>query len=72
MNGNELRAQMVRHGDTSQSLAEALGISQSCFSLKINGKRGFTQNEIYIIKVRYNLTPDEVDFIFFNREVSWK
>ena len=70
MNKNELRAQMARHGDNSVSLAEALGISVTSISEKINGKRDFTQSEISIIKQRYNLTPDETDVIFFTVKVE--
>lgn len=66
MNGNELRAHMARHGDNSQTLAKALNLSLSAFSMKINGKRNFTQREIAFIKKRYDLTPDEIDLIFFS------
>jgi hypothetical protein len=70
MNSNELRAQMARNGDTGQALAKALKLSLSSFSMKLNGKRGFTQNEILFIKLRYNLTPKDIDYIFFSREVE--
>ena len=70
MNKNELRAQMARYGDTGQTLAEALGMAINTLSEKMNGKRDFTQSEIRAIKQRYNLSPEEIDLIFFNLEVD--
>lgn len=66
MNTNKLRAKMALHGDTGGMLAEVLGISQQRFSAKINDNNAeFTQSEIQMIKNRYNLSPEEVDEIFF-------
>lgn len=70
MNKNELKAQMVRHGDSSQNLAKALGISQTSLSEKINGKREFTRSQIAVIKARYELSAEENDYIFFGQEVD--
>lgn len=72
MNANELKAQIVRHGDTSKALAEALGRTESALSCKLNGRRNqcFTQFEIQTIIDRYELTADEVMLIFFTPEVS--
>ena len=70
MRSNELRAHMARHGDTNQTLAEYLGISNATCSEKINGKRDFSQTEIKHIKIRYQLTSEELDYIFFALEVS--
>ena len=72
MNKNFLEAEMKRHGDTGGTLADHLGIARSTFSMKINETNGaeFTQNEIRKIKQRYDLTPDQVDEIFFAAEVS--
>ena len=48
MNAIELKAEMVRHGDTSRTLAMALGISRQGFSAKLNEKDGaeFTQGKL--------------------------
>ena len=64
-NTNFLKAKMVLHGDTIQSLAEAIGINRQNLSLKINGKRDFKQSEIAMIRFRYKLTTEEVNAIFF-------
>lgn len=63
-NTNFLKAKMVLHGDTIQSLAQAIGINRQNASLKINGKRCFKQDEIAVIAWRYKLTPQEVKAIF--------
>lgn len=68
VNSKMLRSKMVLFGDTNESLAEALHISKQTISAKITGKIDFWQTEIKEIALRYNLTPDEVDKIFFAGE----
>lgn len=72
MNKAMLRSKMALNGDTGGDLAEYLGISQVTFSRKINETDGaeFSQNEVSMIKARYDLTPDELVDIFFNKELS--
>ena len=65
MDKKELRAQMARHGDTNQSLADYLGISSAAFSKKINAVHDFRQSEIHKIIERYDLTAEEMEKIFF-------
>ena len=65
MNKNELKAEMLRHGDTNETLAEALGISKASISKKLNAKKDFKQTEIRIVKERYNLTGEDLIRIFF-------
>lgn len=67
MNGKLLRSLMVLHGDTNASLAEFLGITERSFSGKINENgTEFKQNEIALIRKRYNLSDEQVCDIFFN------
>lgn len=68
MNKPLLESFMKKFGDTGVTLSEYLGISRSTFSSKLNGYRGydFTQEEISLIKDKYNLTPRELDAIFFS------
>lgn len=61
---------MKAHGDTQESLADALGISRTRLTAKINGVSDFRQLEMLFIKKRYDLTADEVDDIFFSSKVS--
>lgn len=72
MNKRRLESVMHLHGDTGTSLAEYIGISRTTFSAKINEKNGaeFTQGEIYIIKEKYSLCPDDVVAIFFDNKLS--
>lgn len=72
MKKNELESIMKLFGDTGADLALFLGIARSTFSAKINETNGaeFTQNEIMLIKQRYQLTPEQLNSIFFTAEVS--
>lgn len=67
MNKALLRAEMIKHGDTQETLANAMGISLSRLNAKINSDNAeFRQTEIIFIKDRYNLSAADVDSIFFN------
>lgn len=72
MNKNELVSVMKKHGDNQSDLAEYLGISLSRLNAKINETDGaqFNQEEIKKIKIRYSLTIEQVDLIFFSDGVS--
>lgn len=66
MNKALLRSVMALHGDTNKDLADYLGISEQSLSKKINeNDTEFKQGEIKRIKIRYNLTADQIDLIFF-------
>lgn len=71
MNKNALISVMALHGDTRRTLAQALGISTQTVGEKINGHADFKQSEIKIIIDRYNLTPTQVDKIFFGVAEPW-
>lgn len=66
MNYNELKIEMIRHGDNGEDLAKALGISRQTLSRKMrNADSAFTQAEIHTIKKMYALSPERLDEIFF-------
>lgn len=66
MNTAMLRSIMILHGDTNKDIAAVLGISEQSVSAKINENgTEFKQGEIAILKDKYNLTPEQVDQIFF-------
>lgn len=66
MNKELLRSIMVLHGDTNKDLADYLGITEQSMSNKINENgTEFKQGEIRLIRIRYKLTSDQVDRIFF-------
>jgi hypothetical protein len=72
MDINLFKSKMALFGDNGKTLSKEMGISEVAFSAKKNEKHGagFTQGEILFIKNRYNLTPVEVDTIFFTQKVS--
>lgn len=67
MNKNLLESEMKAYGDTGTALAAFLGIARSTFSAKLNETNGaeFTQGEIYRIKMKYNLSAEKINEIFF-------
>lgn len=67
MNSRLLRSVMVLNNDTNKTLADFLGISEVSVSNKINEiGTEFKQGEIALIKKRYNLSPEQVEEIFFS------
>ena len=67
MNSAMLRSIMALHGDTNRDIANLLDITEASVSAKINENgTEFKQGEIAKIKDKYNLTPEQVDNIFFN------
>lgn len=64
MQKNELRSIMIKHGDNSRTLAQALELSGPCFSAKLNGKRPFKTKELLFMAKRYELSADDLLRIF--------
>ena len=64
---DKLKVVLERFGQTQNDLAELLGISYQSVSIKLNGHKDFTQTEIFKIMIMFNLTPEEVVDIFFNK-----
>ena len=64
MNKELFRSIMVLHGDTNKDLADYLGITEQSVSNKINENgTEFKVGEMRLIRIRYNLTSDQVDRI---------
>ena len=71
MNKALLRSHIIKNGDTQEKLAEAIGISLSNLSAKINSKgTTFRLDEVEQIRRRYSLTNEDVILIFFAQAVS--
>ena len=67
MNSQLLKSYIVRYDGTQEKLAKAMGISLSRLNAKINETDAeFNQGEIRFIKMRYNLSDEEVSNVFFN------
>ena len=64
----ELRAEMVRSGETIESMAEKVGISQTAMFRKVKGRTEFKHSEIIKIKTILNLSEQQFKTIFFNEE----
>lgn len=62
---SELKAVMARFGDRQEDLAAYLGKTGGTLSSKINGNTAFTQPEIEKIALRYDLTAEDIQRIFF-------
>ena len=58
-----LRAEITRHNLTMAQVADAIGLSVTHFSLKMNGKYGFTLEEAFSIKKFLN-TKLSLDVLF--------
>jgi hypothetical protein len=65
VNANLLKSKIVLHGDTLASLAEHLGIARQTLTSKMSGTTDFTQSEIKQIILKYDLTLEETNEIFF-------
>ena len=59
---------MALFNDNLTTLADHLSISRQTLTLKLDNKSDFTQSEIKKIVIRYNLTPEETEQIFFGDE----
>lgn len=71
-NAKLLRSKMVLFGDRQEDLARAIGLSLSRLNAKINSTGGaeFKLTEIHAIKIRYQLTNEELVNIFFEDSIS--
>ena len=71
MNKNMFVSKMKLFGETQEILADALDLSLSRLNAKINERDGaeFKQSEIKFFRDRWDLTPEEVDQIFFASSV---
>lgn len=62
------KSKMILFDDNIDKLAEVLQITRQSLSKKINNKTDFWQSEINLISKRYNLTPEELERMFFANE----
>lgn len=66
MNVQKLKAVMVEHGDNQNDLAKALGFSTAAaVSTRFTGRTPFTQPEMETIALRYKLSAEDIQKIFF-------
>lgn len=65
INANLLKSKIVLHGENLSILADYLGITRQTLTSKVSGVTDFTQSEIKQIILRYDLTLEETNAIFF-------
>jgi len=67
MNKEIFKGLMLLNQDTPEKIADALNISRTTLSSKLNEYRGaeFTQGEIMVVKNRWKLSPEQLDSVFF-------
>lgn len=70
MNTQLLKSYRVKLGFTQKNIAKLLQIDVTTYSKKENGVIEFKASEISILKVILNLTPMDIDEIFFNHNVE--
>ena len=66
----ELKSVMVKYGDRQEDLAAYLDMAPQTLSAKINGAREFDRPEIEAIALRYNLSAEDIQRIFFTKTVA--
>lgn len=67
MQANMLKGKLTESGMTQEQAASRIGISLSRFNAKLNETRGaeFSLGEVLAMKNILNLSPEQVDQIFF-------
>ena len=71
MDVNKLKGKIKGMGYTQKELAEQIGLSLSRFNAKLNGNKAvFTLGDVCAMKRILNLSPEQVDEIFFDEKVS--
>ena len=67
MQANMLKGKLNENGMTQANAAERIGISLSRFNAKLNETRGaeFSLGEVLALKNVLNLSPEQIDQIFF-------
>ena len=66
----KLRSKLALAEMTDTRFADEIGVSRQSMSMKMNGHRPFTADEIRRAKQVLNLTPEDVMEIFFAPDVA--
>lgn len=72
MRSNFLKSERVKLGFTQKNISEKLKIDVSTYSKKENGLIEFKASEIMLLKYILKLTPEKIDYIFFENDVALK
>lgn len=66
----ELKAEIVRNGETVKSVALKLGMDRGTFYRKMNGVSDFTRTDIQKLVKMLRLSSEDTMRIFFANEVA--
>lgn len=66
MNLTEFKVEMIRNNLNQLQLSEAMGLTQSAMSKKLNGVNDFSREDIAKAIKIFKLTPERTKEIFFN------
>lgn len=66
---NELKAELVRNGETVKSISRKMGVASSTFHKKMNGVSDFTRSDMEKIVGILNLSNADAMRIFFADDV---
>ncbi|WP_368233795.1 DUF739 family protein [Anaerotruncus rubiinfantis] len=66
---SKLRGRTVEMGLSQKDVAERIGISETTYSLKLNGRYPFKQSEIQNIVNLLCIPADEIGTYFFTQKV---
>ena len=62
---NRLKGKIIEKYGTRKACAKAVGISENSLSLKLNGKTGFSQEDIVKWSSLLDITMDEYPSFYF-------
>ena len=67
---SKLLGRIKEFGYTQEGVAEAIGISKTTMSLKLNNKAAFTQPEVEKIRKALGIADEEIGAYFFTQRVQ--
>jgi putative transcriptional regulator len=68
----ELKALRIKNGISQNKISNLIGISETSYNKRENGKIEFTLSEIIIISRIFNLCGEEIFDIFFDKRLHQK
>lgn len=68
-NYNKLKGRIKEFFGTQELFAESINLSTTSVNNKLNNKTPWTQDEIYSSILKLHINPNEIQEIFFTKEV---
>lgn len=70
LDASKLKAKTILAGKSIADVAKTIGVSTPTFYKKMCGKSDFTRNEMALLAIELDLTSQEMEDIFFAKNVS--